>query len=198
MIQSANVDEKLYEYDPIYDTRTNYVFGCWRIGLLGIPLILLGIVLAGLCIADMNDGAYRSSNLFGNRVIAWSENPWWPTYAKGVWVGLMLITLGVLGIIAHYEETHTAIKVFGYGCLIAALFLFYLIISTIKEIQFGQLSLTFQVFNSFRLYNTYALNAAMCALAVLAFFIALIAGILSLCLVDCEDDYYLEPYYGPM
>lgn len=81
---------RVFEFDPIYDTRTAVYFGHSRIGLIGILKILIGIALIGLCIGDMNDGIYRSTNFLGGRVLTWSENPWWPTYAKGVWVGLIV------------------------------------------------------------------------------------------------------------
>ncbi|RNA02560.1 hypothetical protein BpHYR1_012272 [Brachionus plicatilis] len=190
---------RLFEFDPIYDTRTDKHYGFSRIGLIGILKIILGIALIGLCIGDMNDGAYRSVNFFGGRVLTWSENPWWPTYGKGIWVGLMLMAVGVFGIVAHFEVTYTAIKVFGYSSLIVAIFLFYLVISTIKEIQFGQMALTFQFFNIRPLFYTYSLNSAMAAIGSLSFVLSLITGIASLLMIDYEDDYRVEPFgpYGP-
>lgn len=94
---------RLFEFDPIYDTRTDKHYGFSRIGLIGILKIILGIALIGLCIGDMNDGAYRSVNFFGGRVLTWSENPWWPTYGKGIWVGLMVRIFIFLVIFVNFE-----------------------------------------------------------------------------------------------
>lgn len=73
-----------------------------------------------------------------------------------------------------------------------AIFLFYLVISTIKEIQFGQMALTFQFFNIRPLFYTYSLNSAMAAIGSLSFVLSLITGIASLFMIDYEDDYQVN------
>lgn len=64
-----------------------------------------------------------------------------------------------------------------------------MVISTIKEIQFGQMALTFQIFNSLHLFYTYSLNSAMAALGSLSFVLSIITGIASLLMIDYEDEY---------
>lgn len=79
-------------------------------------------------------------------------------------------------------------KVYGISSLIEAVLLFYLIISTIKEIQFGEYARRTTDLNTIAVYNTYAMNSALAGLGAFGFVISLIAGILSLVFTDCYSD----------
>lgn len=94
MIQNDYNDyDRRFEYDPLYDTRTSSRYGRSRIGLFaGIIQILVGIALAALTLADMDVGFYNNNKQAQSleTTFIWTENPFWPTFGKGLWVGLIV------------------------------------------------------------------------------------------------------------
>ena len=80
------------------------------------------------------------------------------------------------------------IKIFSYSALVLALFLFYLMISAIKEVRFGEVARRSATHNTFGIYNTYALNSSMIAFAVLGFLVSIASALLSLSYTDFYFD----------
>ncbi len=99
-----------YEYDDFYDTRADSRYSDSLIGLIGgLALIICGICLIVFSIIDLDFGVYNEAQQSATSMV-WTENPFWPTYGKGIWVGLVMIAAGVLGIFAHCENTLTAVS----------------------------------------------------------------------------------------
>ena len=82
----------------------------------------------------------------------------------------------------------TKIKVFGIASLISALFSFYLMISSIITVQFGEAARKSEQFNTKSIYTSYAMNSAMIAFGVVAFAVGLLNGIIALALSDSFTD----------
>jgi uncharacterized membrane protein len=80
------------------------------------------------------------------------------------------------------------IKVSAYTSLILALLCFYVMISTIKEIKFGEIAKASPDINFIPVYLTYAMNSALAAAASFAFLITLINAITALAYTQCYDD----------
>ncbi len=67
-------------------------------------------------------------------------------------------------------------KVYAIACLLAVLFLFYLIVSTIWMIDYGREATRVRNYDTSGIQKSYALNAAMDAFAALGFLVALYAA----------------------
>ena len=79
-----------YEYDDYYDTRADSRYSGSLIGLLGgIVLILCGLAIIVFSVVDLNIGVYNQNRLAAGSLV-WTENPFWPTYGKGLWVGSLV------------------------------------------------------------------------------------------------------------
>lgn len=93
MYQYETLERETYEYDPFYDTRTNSSYGSSYYGLIGGILIsLVGSFLVALTLVDLEWGVYNGNKIISqNNVLLWTENPIWPTYGKGIWVGSLVI-----------------------------------------------------------------------------------------------------------
>ena len=83
----------LHDYDEYYDTKVSRPYQSSRIGMVfGVIFIILGLIdliltVIDLYITNFNIGqSQRNANL----VYTWDENPFWPTYGKGFWVGLLV------------------------------------------------------------------------------------------------------------
>ena len=68
-----------------------------------------------------------------------------------------------------------------------AVFSFYLMITTIKEIQYAAELNKLQSLTLGQ-YNTFTMNSAMCAFAVLSFIATLITGLASIGFTECFQD----------
>jgi hypothetical protein len=101
----------IYEYDREYDTRTNSRYGDLLIGLVaGLLFILLGLASIILTIYDLDRGIYNDNRQAAVAdTLTLTENPFWPTYGKGFWVGLLMIATGIFGIMSQAEETWTSV-----------------------------------------------------------------------------------------
>lgn len=67
-------------------------------------------------------------------------------------------------------------KVYAIACLLALLFLFYLIISTIWMIEYGRMAKRVRIYDTIPIQKSYALNSALAAFGSLGFIIALYAA----------------------
>ena len=82
-----------HDYDEYYDTKVSRPFARSKLGFaFGSLIILIGIADIVMSICDLYLAAY---NFGGNQpnpglVFTWQENPFWPSYAKGFWVGLVV------------------------------------------------------------------------------------------------------------
>jgi hypothetical protein len=82
-----------HDYDEYYDTRVSRPFARSKIGLLfGLAILFVGLLDIILTIVDLYVSIYNFGQTQTNNdlVYAWDENPIWPTYGKGFWVGLIV------------------------------------------------------------------------------------------------------------
>ena len=81
------------DYDEYYDTKVSRSYGNSKMGLiLGVPLIIIGLLDIAFTLTDLFVSNYNQAGTQRNPVLVytWDENPFWPTYAKGFWVGLIV------------------------------------------------------------------------------------------------------------
>jgi hypothetical protein len=81
------------DYDEEYDTKVSRTYGNGKIGFIFGPLmIFLGAVGIAITVADLYRGVFNRNLTQGDIkfVFTWDENPIWPTYGKGFWVGLIV------------------------------------------------------------------------------------------------------------
>lgn len=79
-----------HDYDEIYETRVSRPYARSKLGyMLGPVLICIGVVALVMTITDLYRGIYNLNN-DPNFVYVWDENPIWPAYGKGFWVGLIV------------------------------------------------------------------------------------------------------------
>lgn len=72
--------------------------------------------------------------------------------------------------------------------LITSIFLFYLMISTIKEIQYGEQAKRTANYNSLANYNTFAMNSALAGVGSFGLLLTVIFGAIALSSSDCFSD----------
>jgi len=122
----------MLDYDEYYDTVVNRSYGYTKLAaLIGLSLVLVGCADIAITIVDMYVSNYNQGGTAGsNYVYTWDENPFWPTYGKGFWVGLVVLAAGLLGLVSTLETTITSILSFCALCLASAVFSFYLLITT--------------------------------------------------------------------
>jgi hypothetical protein len=82
-----------HDYDENYDTKISRLYGRSHIGWsFGSLVTLIGVFDIVVSIVEM----YTSQFNFGqsqkdpSMVYTWDENPFWPSYGKGFWVGLIV------------------------------------------------------------------------------------------------------------
>ena len=81
------------DYDEVYDTKVSRPYGNSKLGFIVGPIfILLGIVAIICTIVELYKGVYNQDKAQRNNqfVFTWDENPFWPSYGKGFWVGLIV------------------------------------------------------------------------------------------------------------
>jgi hypothetical protein len=87
-----DVTYRVFEYDPVYDVRANRNYRLSKVGLiLGLWLLFSGFLMILFNLIDMDWGVYN----WGKRALPednliWRNNIFWPTYSKGLWVGLFV------------------------------------------------------------------------------------------------------------
>lgn len=83
---------RTYEYDPKYDVRTNYKYKTSWVARYVWPLLFfIGIMQIMFTLIDMDWGVYNlNKRASGLDNILWTPNPFWPTYGKGLWIGLLV------------------------------------------------------------------------------------------------------------
>ena len=82
------------DYDEYYDTKVSRSYASSVIGhIFGSILIFLGLCSIVITLVDMYLSNYNQlqSQTDNTKVYTWDENPFWPTYGKGFWVGLIVI-----------------------------------------------------------------------------------------------------------
>ena len=79
-----------HDYDEIYETRVSRPYGRSKVGFMFGPiLICLGVISLVMTITDLYRGVYTLAQV-PNLTYTWDENPIWPSYGKGFWVGLIV------------------------------------------------------------------------------------------------------------
>jgi hypothetical protein len=71
----------------------SHTYGNGKIGFIFGPLLIfLGLVGIGITVADLYRGVFNQdmTQTKVQFVFSWDENPIWPTYGKGFWVGLIV------------------------------------------------------------------------------------------------------------
>jgi hypothetical protein len=82
-----------HDYDEYYNTKVSRPYGRSCVGyLLGGAMIFISIVEIAFTIADLFHSNFNQNMQQQNidYVYTWDENPIWPTYGKGLWVGLIV------------------------------------------------------------------------------------------------------------
>lgn len=97
--------------------------------ILGVLCIILGVMMIVFTIADLSAGMTPSMGS------AWQENSIWPTIGKGIWVGLILIATGIIGIISKRERTIVSMYVFNGLCWTSCVLCLFVLLSSILHIQ---------------------------------------------------------------
>jgi len=194
-----------HDYDEYYDTKVSRPYGKSKLGcLLGCIMVFIGAAELSVTIADMFVSEYnlnyaQSSAAF---VYTWDENPFWPTYGKGFWVGLVLMVTGLLGVVSSCEHTLASIYTFAAFSVASLVFNFYLMISALIPVGIYAWDSTNVIFNwGVFYYNSLALNATLVALGGFATILCTLAALLTCCLVGCckekrgQGGDFLETYY---
>jgi len=191
-----------HDYDEYYDTKVSRPYGNSKAGcLFGITLFLLGLAMIGITVADLVTANYNqmSTSSFAYTYV-WDENPFWPSYGKGFWVGLIVCAAGFLGIASSLEHTITSVYVFIAMCVSSSILSFYLLITACipvgKFVDYGPAGVLVNYY-----YNSLAFNAALIGLGGLGFLGAGFAAAISAILVGCCTERrgyggpFVEQYY---
>jgi len=197
----------LHDYDNYFDTKVSRPYGGSKVGgIMGFLFAFLGLAELALTIADMFTGPFTQNRTQTNvgYVYTWDENPFWPSYGKGFWVGLVLFTTGLIGCVSSCEHTLTSIYSFAALTVTSMILNFYLMITALIPVAiYANLGGGQAVNNNFGVWylNSLGFNATLVALGGLAFMLCLMAAILTCCLVGCCDEKrgqgadWLETYY---
>ena len=81
------------DYDTYYDTKISRTYAKSKLGYIaGFFILFTGCVNIVLTIADLFLTNYNQEGrqTASDYVYTWDENPIWPTYGKGFWVGLIV------------------------------------------------------------------------------------------------------------
>ena len=88
------MDEKQSnDFDEVYYTKLNSAYSDKKLGFIFGPLFLfLGLISIIVTIVELFRGIYNQDLKQNNNefIYTWDENPFWPSYAKGFWVGLIV------------------------------------------------------------------------------------------------------------
>jgi hypothetical protein len=82
-----------HDYDEYYDTKVSRPYARSKLGFaMGSLIIFIGLAELIISIVDMYVSQYNYGQAQSNFafVYTWDENPFWPSYAKGFWVGLIV------------------------------------------------------------------------------------------------------------
>jgi hypothetical protein len=82
-----------HDYDEYYDTKVSRPYARSNVGLIiGVALAFVGIADIVMTVVDLYVSQYNRGQTETNpdRVYTWDENPFWPSYGKGFWVGLIV------------------------------------------------------------------------------------------------------------
>jgi len=126
------------DYDQYFDTKISRTYGIKKFGLItGVVLFLIGISEIVVSVVDLLKTNFNQDGAQQNKasVYTWDENPFWPTYGKGLWVGIFVskfiifdfccliakifknfrkvVATGILGILSAFEHTITSV-IFDY------------------------------------------------------------------------------------
>lgn len=88
-----------HDYDERYDTRVSRPYGNSKIGFIfGSLFLLIGAVAIVVTIIDLFRGVYNQNTRqpLNDFVYTWDENPIWPSYGKGFWIGLIVFNIFTL------------------------------------------------------------------------------------------------------
>ncbi len=84
------------DYDQYFDTKISRSYGITKFGLItGILIFFIGITDVAISLVDLFITNYNQDGNQQNKafVYTWDENPFWPTYGKGLWVGIFVSLL---------------------------------------------------------------------------------------------------------
>ncbi|UJR24946.1 hypothetical protein I4U23_006310 [Adineta vaga] len=102
-------------------------------GIIFCLLGISGIVLSAIELFYGRPSEYHYDTRRGGLQI---ENPLWPSAGKGIWIGLILIATGLVGILASRERTPPALMGFTALTGVSTILSFYLMITSIIPIQY--------------------------------------------------------------
>jgi len=164
-------------------------------------MIFLGMAMVGITLADMFASNYNQlSTSSAASTYVWDENPFWPSYGKGFWVGLIVMATGILGCVSSTEHTITSIYAFGFMSAVSSVFSFYLLITAAipvgKYVDYGSASALVNYY-----FNSLAFNAVLISLGGIGFLGCGFAAALTAILVGCCTERrgyggpFVEQYY---
>jgi len=164
--------------------------------MIALGLAMIGITIADLCAANYNQ---LSTSSFASTYV-WDENPFWPSYGKGFWVGLIVVATGFLGVCSSCEHTITSIYTFGFMSAVSSVFSFYLLITATipvgKYVDYGVAGILVNYY-----YNSLAFNAVLISLGGIGFLGCGFAAAITAILVGCCTERrgyggpFVEQYY---
>ena len=82
-----------HDYDEKYDTKISRLYGRSRAGFaFGSIVMLIGAIDIIISICEMYTTQFNLGQVQTDTslVYTWDENPFWPSYGKGFWVGLIV------------------------------------------------------------------------------------------------------------
>ncbi|CAF1530100.1 unnamed protein product [Adineta ricciae] len=108
----------------------------YSIALCGLLFCLLGaggIILSAVELFQGRPSVYHYDTSRGGLAV---ENPLWPSAGRGIWVGLVFIATGLVGILASRERTPPALM--GFTALVgtSTILSFYLIMTSIIPVKY--------------------------------------------------------------
>ncbi|CAF2040349.1 unnamed protein product [Rotaria magnacalcarata] len=104
--------------------------------ILGILFCLTGVTGIALSIIELFRGRSGYVHYDESQGGLKLENPLWPSSGKAFWIGLILITTGLVGILASREWTPPAIAGFTTLTVVSTILSFYLMITCIFPVYY--------------------------------------------------------------
>ncbi|CAF0939568.1 unnamed protein product [Didymodactylos carnosus] len=174
----------------------------------GILLILLGTASIILSAIDISNRSVTGSGvrnvLFvtSNQTVIdtvptlWSEQSIWPTFGKGIWVGLLMMACGILTFVTHREKTLITLYVLTIVSFITALLSLFLMLSSILYFQrYIFQGRTNPNKRTYQENNEVVLNALLFVTGALSFILSSILAILSTIASGCcQRQKFAAPY----
>jgi len=111
-------------------------FGNCFIILLGILFCMNGICGIVLSIIELTHGRPKMCHYDESQGCLTVENPLWPSTGKGFWVGLIMLSTGLVGVLSSRERSKASYNGFTVLSGISTILSFYLLITCIIPVHY--------------------------------------------------------------